>query len=115
MNGQGLQCDVMIASDTAGSSEHFNLAMKNISIENLTACHAIFQASKSTITDSIVVENCRFLNLNNGFLMTDEKDNKGYYNAEKKRIDNNRFENGNGILQAKGALCVFLQLYRYLL
>jgi poly(beta-D-mannuronate) lyase len=97
-NVNGLQSNAFIASDTAGSAEHYTLSIKNISIENLTACTAIFQANKSTIADSIVIEDCNFYNLKSGFLMNSEKDNKGYYNAEKIFIANNHFEKGNGVL-----------------
>jgi poly(beta-D-mannuronate) lyase len=96
----GLRCKAMIASDTAGSSQHFNLALSKVSVENLSSCNAIFVASKSMIADSIMVENCRFSVLNNGFQMVDEKDNKGYYNAEKIRINRNEFKNGSGVLLA---------------
>jgi poly(beta-D-mannuronate) lyase len=36
--------------------------------------------------------------LQNGFLLADEKDNKGYYNVEKIKIVNNHFSDGQGVL-----------------
>jgi poly(beta-D-mannuronate) lyase len=100
LNAAGLRCKAMIASDTAGSSQHFNFCLNKAFVDNLTSCNAIFVASKSTIADSIIIENCRFSGLNNGFQMVDEKDNKGYYNAEKISINRNEFKNGSGVLLA---------------
>jgi poly(beta-D-mannuronate) lyase len=99
-NAAGLRCKAMIVSDTAGSSQHYNLALNKVSVENLSSCDAIFFANKSTIADRIIVESCRFSGLNNGFQMVNEKDNKGYYNAEKIRINRNEFKNGSGVLLA---------------
>lgn len=88
----------IILSDTSGSSSHFNAMIKNSSIINPSVSTDLFTASKSTIADSIVIENSYFENLHNGIVMADEKDNKGYYNAEKIRITDNQFLGGNGVL-----------------
>jgi len=51
------------------------------------------------VADSIVFRNNSFANNDiNGIMMTEEKDNKGYYNAEKINISNNHFSNQGGTL-----------------
>ena len=72
--------------------------MKNVSAKDLSGCDALFIAAKSTYADSIVIENCQFTKLNNGVMLAIEKDNKGYYNAEKIRMASNTFVDGKGVL-----------------
>jgi poly(beta-D-mannuronate) lyase len=103
ITGNDLKSTAFIATDTTGSSEHYNLTIKNSVFKNLSSCSNFFYAHKSTFGDSIIIENSSFSALANGFMLADEKDDKGYYNAEKIRIVNNRFTGGAGFL---------LQLYR---
>jgi poly(beta-D-mannuronate) lyase len=103
LSAEAVKANSFISSDTAGSSEHFNLAVRRASVQNLSACKAILYVCKSTIADSIVIENSDFSSPQNGFVLADEKDNKGYYNVEKMRVVNNKFINGDG---------VFIDLYR---
>ena len=72
--------------------------MKNVSVKNFSNCENIFYACKSTLADSIIIQDCIFNNIRNGFVLSDEKDNKGYYNVEKIRVTNNQFINGDGVL-----------------
>lgn len=95
---QGLKAKSFVATDTSGSSEHYNFKMNNVSAEDFVSCGYIFYAAKSTLADSITIENCVFSNLKSAFSFADEKGNKGYYNVEKIAITNNRFLNGDGVL-----------------
>lgn len=88
----------LIASDTAGSSEHFNLEMFHCNFKDMEGCGRIFYAHASTIADSIVALNCQFRGMRDGFVLEDEKGDKGYYNVEKMHIENCSFEEGRGRL-----------------
>jgi poly(beta-D-mannuronate) lyase len=93
-----MEAKAFVSSDTNASSQHYNLKMERTTFTNLSRISAFLYANKSVIADSIVIRNCAFENLQNGFLLSDEKDNKGYYNAEKITIVNNVFTKGNGYL-----------------
>lgn len=95
---EDLHAQSFIATDTTGSPEHYSLIMKKVSIKDCNSCPALFYAHRSTLADSILVQNCIFNNISNGFLLADENDDKGYYNVEKIKILNNQFADGNGIL-----------------
>jgi poly(beta-D-mannuronate) lyase len=97
-SAKDLKTTSFVTTDTAGSSEHYAFQMKNVSIEDITSCENLFHASKSTLADSIVVYNCSFDGIKNGFSIAEEKENKGYYNAEKICIVNCKFKNGKGFL-----------------
>ena len=59
----------------------------------------IFYAFKYMIADSIIINNNSFINNSCNFLfMNEEKENKGYYNAEKIFIGHNNFNSLNGTL-----------------
>jgi poly(beta-D-mannuronate) lyase len=79
-----------ITTDTAASSNHSNFSMKNCQVTN---CDAIFfEAAKSSVCDSIVIENCIFsANSRALFKLNNEVEKKGYYNVEKFKITNCRF------------------------
>jgi len=94
----GLKAGSFIASDTAGSSEHFNVALRSVQMTGLVNCNNIFLARAATLADSIIVSNCKFSQLGNGFVLEEEKENKGYYNVEKMRIERSSFSNGSGML-----------------
>jgi len=102
ISGENIKTTYLIVSDSTGSSDHYNLVVQNSNIQNLSrenGCLAVFYAHKSIIADSIVFRNNNFRNNNcNGIMMTEEKDDKGYYNAEKIIIRNNNFDAQSGAL-----------------
>lgn len=102
INGAGVKAINFISNDSTGSSDHFNLSMKNCLVQNLDrqqGCQNIFYAYKSMIADSIIFHNNSFVNNNcHGIMMREEKDNKGYYNAEKIIITQNNFGKQTGTL-----------------
>lgn len=84
-----------IATDTSGSSRHANIKVENCTISNLNG--TFISASKTSVSDSIVIRNSSFSN-GNGLLFnfTAETDKKGYYNVEKLTISNSVFKNHTG-------------------
>jgi poly(beta-D-mannuronate) lyase len=74
-----------ISTDTSGSCNHSNLAIYNCTINNSNG-NLLF-AAKTSVLDSIIINNCSF---NNGkgvlFNFNEEKDKAGYYNVEKFKI-----------------------------
>lgn len=102
IDGKELKATYFISSDSAGLSSHYNLSVRNCSISNLSAlkgCKSLFYAHKSIIADSIIFRNNNFSNhTTNMISMAEEKDDKGYYNAEKIVISQNVFSNNNGTL-----------------
>jgi len=104
LDAAGLQVSSFISSSKNAPSNHFNLQLSNSQIKNLgkqfPAMSLIF-ANKSMVADSIIIRHCTFTDFNAGLLhMTEEKDNKGYYNAEKIVISNNSITNLQGALMA---------------
>ncbi|MEO6612248.1 MAG: chondroitinase-B domain-containing protein [Chitinophagaceae bacterium] len=91
-----------IASDSTGSSDHYNLSVKNCSLQGFNreiGCKDLFYAWKYMVADSIIIRNSHFSNIQcDGITMTDEKDNKGYYNVEKLVLDHNQFTSQQGVL-----------------
>ena len=84
-----------ITTDTSGSSNHNNFSMRNCSIENLNG--NFFTAAKSSVSDSIIINNCTFINGHGVlFSFTTESDKRGYYNVEKLTITNNSISNYKG-------------------
>lgn len=87
-----------ISNDTSGSSEHYNVTVRNSSFKNIKT-GSFFYAYKNMVADSITIADNLFTdNQMNGVIMNEEKDNKGYYNAEKIKINNNSFKNQHGVL-----------------
>lgn len=88
-----------ISTDTSGSSDHSNIIIKDCSIANLK--RTFFNAAKTSVADSITIENCSFKN-NKSILFdfNSEDDKKGYYNVEKLSITNNKFRKHKGQLLA---------------
>ena len=99
IDGKGINASHVISSDAGGHSDHYNFSMRNCTIRNTRLSTTFFHAAKSMIADSIVIRNNAFLN-NTGswLLLNEENDDKGYYNAEKIVISNNRFEGQQGTL-----------------
>jgi poly(beta-D-mannuronate) lyase len=100
INGDGIKATSLIASDNAGSSNHYSVALNGCTINNLGGeCRALFYAHKSMVADSIVVRNSSFTgNSIDYIVMKEETDDKGYYNAEKIVLNNNAFTRSNGSL-----------------
>lgn len=100
VNGDHVKAAHFISNDSGGSSNHYNLVMKNCMIQNFSGengCYDIFYAYKSMVADSIVLRNNSFLNnKSNAVILSEEKDNKGYYNAEKIIISQNSFNKQSG-------------------
>ena len=94
-NGENLKATNLVSSDSSGSSDHYNFSILNCIITDLkrqTGCQNIFYAYKSMIADSIVVHGNTFVNNNcNAVILSEEKEDKGYYNAEKIFISHNKF------------------------
>jgi poly(beta-D-mannuronate) lyase len=84
-----------ITTDTSGSSNHSNFSMSNCSISH---CNSVFfNAAKSSVADSILVNNCSFLNGKGDiFKFTEETDKKGYYNVERLKISDCNFTDYTG-------------------
>ncbi|HEX7846420.1 MAG TPA: polysaccharide lyase 6 family protein [Chitinophagaceae bacterium] len=102
IDGSNTKASHFIASDSSGHSDHFNLSVQNCSLQNFTRendCQDLFHAFKYMIADSIIIRNNIFLNNNtDAFMMADEKEDKGYYNAEKIVIGHNNFTAQKGQL-----------------
>jgi poly(beta-D-mannuronate) lyase len=86
-----------IISDSSGASNHYNLLLQNISVQNYQGI--FFNASKTSVANSIVVNQCTF-SKNNGtlFNLQSETDNKGYYNVEYLAIKNSSITKHTGQL-----------------
>jgi poly(beta-D-mannuronate) lyase len=102
IDGKEIKATHLIASDSAELSNHYNLIVRNCSVGNLSkqeGCNNFFYAHKSMIADSVVIRNNAFTNNTVDMIgMVAEKDDKGYYNAEKIDISQNKFTNNTGIL-----------------
>jgi poly(beta-D-mannuronate) lyase len=98
ISGAKLSAEAFIDTDTSGSPEHYSLFMNQVLLNNFNGCTTLLNARASTLADSIVVQQCRFDHINNGFLLAAEKDDKGYYSAEQIRFTGNQFANGHGML-----------------
>ncbi|WP_462251441.1 polysaccharide lyase 6 family protein [Ferruginibacter sp.] len=85
----------IITTDTSGSSNHCNFSMSNCSISNSNG--TFFNAARSSVSDSILINNCSFKNgTGDVFKFIEETDNKGYYNVEKLKITNCTFADYKG-------------------
>ena len=102
INGKEIKATHFISSDSSGYSNHYNLSVRNCNINQLstaTGCNNFFYAYKSMIADSIAINNNFFTdNQCNIFTVSEEKDDKGYYNTEKIMISHNQFSNNTGTL-----------------
>jgi len=101
IDGQKVKAENFIASDEAGYSAHYNLAVTGCVFRELGSGgnKAFFMARKSMIADSVVIRSNRFENNKLDLVaMNSEKDDKGYYNAEKIYITHNTFTNQVGML-----------------
>jgi poly(beta-D-mannuronate) lyase len=102
IDGKNVKATRFISSDSNGYSDHYDLTINNCSFQNFSnknGCQNIFYAFKYMIADSITIHKNSFLNNNcNFFSMNQEKEDKGYYNAEKIFIGHNSFNSQTGTL-----------------
>ena len=102
IDGKDVKASHFISSDSSGYSDHYNVSIINCMIKNLDqakGCKNFFYAYKSMIADSIIIRNNSFTDNNcNFFIMNEEKEDKGYYNAEKIFIGHNSFISQTGSL-----------------
>lgn len=91
----GLTAKSFISTDTSGNSSHCNLTLQNCSFDKLNG--NFFSSAKTSLSDSIIINNCSFSNITGTLLKFDtELDKKGYYNVEKIKITNTSIVNQNG-------------------
>jgi poly(beta-D-mannuronate) lyase len=102
IDGKNIKATHFISSDSNGYSDHYNLSINKCSFQNFSnknGCQNIFYAFKYMIADSISINNNSFINNScNFFFMNEEKEDKGYYNAEKIFIGHNNFSSQTGTL-----------------
>jgi len=102
ISGEKVMATHFIESDSAGLSDHYSLSIHNSIIKDLgttKGCIDIFHANRSMVADSIIIRNSQFINNACDFVnMADEKEDKGYYNAEKIIIGHNKFLDHSGSL-----------------
>ena len=98
MNAAGLAAQNFIAVTSDGSGIHNSINISASKIRGFTGA-SIVMAPKSSYLDNITIQNSVFEN-NKGTLLSlkDEDDNKGYYNAERIKVQGNQFTNHTGQL-----------------
>ena len=96
INAAGLTAQNFIAVTSDGSGIHNSINMSASKIQGFTGA-SIVMAPKSSYLDNITIQNSVFEN-NKGTLLSlkDEDDNKGYYNAERIKVQGNQFINHTG-------------------
>lgn len=98
VNAASLQVNDFITADSAGSCIHFSLLINNCSFSALHA-NSFFSAFKNSYADEISITKTTFITSScNFFNLKDERDNKGYYNAEKIFFEDCLFENTTGAI-----------------
>jgi poly(beta-D-mannuronate) lyase len=102
IDGSNVKAMHFICSDSGGYAGHYNLSIKDCILQNfsrLEGCQHLIYAYRSMMADSIAVRNSSFINNYSDWLvMNEEKEDKGYYNAEVILISNNKFTNQKGVL-----------------
>ena len=79
-----------ISTDTSGSCNHSNFSFIGAQFSNVQG--VFFNATESSVADSIIVNNSGFINCKGKiFNFTKETTKKGYYNVERLKMTNNRF------------------------
>ena len=98
VNAASLQVNDFITADSAGSCIHFSLLINNCSFSALHS-NSFFSAFKNSYADEISITKTAFIASScNFFNLKDERDNKGYYNAEKIFFEDCLFENTTGAI-----------------
>jgi poly(beta-D-mannuronate) lyase len=102
INGSMVKANSFISNDSTGLSDHYSLGVSGSTLRNFNrdkGCQNLFNAYKSMVADSIIVSDCYFENINaDGFMLNNEKDNKGYYSAEKISFFGNTLGGLKGVL-----------------
>ena len=102
LDGSDVKATHFVSNDSTGPSNHFNFSMYHCSLRYFNrnfGCENLLFVYKSSVADSIIVKNCHFENnAINGLVLNNEKDDKGYYNAERIRMVKNTFINNKGVL-----------------
>ncbi len=102
LDGEDVKATHFIASDSTGPSGHLNMAIRNSHFRYFSreyGCENMIYVYKSSFADSIVITASHFENNRNHLLlMSGERNDKGYYNAEKISIGRNVFVNQQGRL-----------------
>ena len=102
ISGSGVKATSFISSDSSGPSDHYSLTISDCIISSFdrnNGSQNLFNAYKSMVADSIVVQNCQITqNRVDGFMLKNETDNRGYYNAERVSFTNNEFSELKGVL-----------------
>ena len=96
MNAAGVTAQNFIAVTSDGSGIHNSINISASKMQGFTGA-SIVMAPKSSYLDNITIENSSFEN-NKATLLSlkDEDDNKGYYNAERIKVQGNQFINHTG-------------------
>jgi poly(beta-D-mannuronate) lyase len=98
INASEMHANYFVLADSTGNSIHFTLTILNCSFTNVTAV-AFYNGAKHSYADQINISKTSFSNNNCClFLLKDEIDNKGYYNAEKLTMANCLFSNNKGMI-----------------
>ncbi len=84
-----------IEADSSGTVIHFSVNINNCKFNNYKG-KSFLTTFRSAYADLISIKNTTFNQCGNLFTLTDEKENKGYYNVEKMMIDHCTFSNNNG-------------------
>jgi poly(beta-D-mannuronate) lyase len=96
INAAGVTAQNFIAVTSDGSGIHNSINISASKMQGFTGA-SIVMAPKSSYLDNITIENSSFEN-NKATLLSlkDEDDNKGYYNAERIKVQGNQFINHTG-------------------
>ncbi len=90
-----LLANQFIEGDSSGTVMHFAININNCQFNNFKG-KSFLTIFRSAYADLISIKNSSFNNCGNLFTLSDEKENKGYYNVEKMIIDHCNFTNNNG-------------------
>jgi poly(beta-D-mannuronate) lyase len=90
-----LLANQFIEADSSGTVMHFAININNCQFNNFKG-KSFLSTFRSAYADLISIKNSSFSNCGNLFTLSDEKENKGYYNVEKMIIDHCNFNNNNG-------------------
>ncbi len=90
-----LKTNQFIEADSSGTVMHFAININNCQFNNY-AGKSFLTTFRSAYADLISIKKTSFNQCGNLFTLTDEKENKGYYNVEKMIIDQCNFNNNNG-------------------
>ncbi len=100
IDGSGIQAASVLLTDTTGQIGRGPVRFSHIQVQHinrLNGCNSFFTAAKGFYSSEIEVKGCTFPGNNcTLFRMDTETDNKGWYNAERVTMENNRFDHQEG-------------------